>query len=93
MEGSGADGLYVVNADGSGLTNLTGPVGKLADPTWAPDGSRIAYATYDDSALTVIAADGSGKTRLAEGATGVLMPEWSPDGTRIVFVSQGPYRD
>jgi Tol biopolymer transport system component len=37
--------LFVMNPDGTGLTNLTaGPQRYDTDPTWSPDGARLAFA-------------------------------------------------
>ena len=52
--------IYVVNADGSNLLNLTsGPTenSRADHPSWSPDGTRIAY-TYAPSSLKVVAATG-----------------------------------
>ena len=46
-KGSGAAGLWVVNADGTGLTELVeclAPCQYLDDPAWSPDGSQIMYS-------------------------------------------------
>jgi len=73
--------IYVVNADGSGLTNFTNSRAHGRDPVWSPDGSRIAFW---DPGIFVINPDGSGLTNLtADG----FLPVWSPDGARIAFMS------
>jgi Tol biopolymer transport system component len=88
-----ADGgsVYIVGADGSGLTRLGD--GYAAD--WSPDGSRIAISRSDG--LILINPDGSGVTRIV-GPTGsgqyptAASPNWSPDGTRLAFAgSDGIY--
>jgi TolB-like protein/DNA-binding SARP family transcriptional activator len=75
--------IYVINADGSGLVNLTRNERMFdIEPAWSPDGSRIAFERYPG--LYVMAADGSGITRLtADGSS----PAWSPDGKKIAFHS------
>ncbi len=59
--------LYLIEADGTGLTNLTElGVGRGAEmPTWTPDGLRIAYSQQARSPVKTAAfieADGSGAT-------------------------------
>jgi Tol biopolymer transport system component len=84
--------LLVMNADGSNLHKLTGcqlPSCQDAEPTWSPDGSRIAFVrSGPDGGVFVIGADGSSPLRIS-GAGGRL-PAWSPDGTRLsISVSSG----
>jgi len=83
-----SEALYVMNADGSGRTELANGA-SLLDYRWSPDGSRIAFSLGRVvrnnlvSDLWVMQADGSGKSRLATNAEG---PTWSPDGQRIAYV-------
>ncbi|NIQ08766.1 MAG: hypothetical protein GWO23_03400, partial [Gammaproteobacteria bacterium] len=39
----GPDGLYVVNADGSGQPELLWPGSVTLSPTWSPNASKIAF--------------------------------------------------
>jgi len=46
--GEDKDGLYVVNADGSGLRQVTDSI-QDSQPRWSPDGNWIVFA-HDGSA-------------------------------------------
>jgi hypothetical protein len=54
--------LFVVNVDGTGLSNLTHSAGDDWDPAWSPDGKFIAFITErdGDQEIYVMNADGSG---------------------------------
>jgi Tol biopolymer transport system component len=76
--------LWVVRPDGSGLRQLTSGWGT--DPSWSPDGTRIAYIG-PGSAVFVMNADGSDPHPLtqASSAQPESQPSWSPDGSHVLF--------
>ncbi len=77
--------IYVMNADGSNVTQVTQNDINEFDPIWSPDGKQIAFGRcLDVCDVVVINADGSGERVIFhDGFPGA----WSPDGTRIAFAS------
>ncbi len=80
--------IYVMNADGSGQTNLTNNPAFDFAPDWSPDGTKIAFHSERDSfldAIYVMNADGSDQTKLTNHPSNNFDPAWSPDGSKIAF--------
>jgi Tol biopolymer transport system component len=84
-----ASPLWIVNADGTGLTQLTTDGANDYRPTWSPDGSRIAFvSTRDGNAeIYVMNADGTGQTNITNDDADDNSPAWSPSGNSILFDS------
>jgi Tol biopolymer transport system component/tRNA A-37 threonylcarbamoyl transferase component Bud32 len=72
--------IYVINADGSGLTNLTDNTLDSENPAWSPDGTHIVFMSVRDGnrEIYIMNADGSGVIRLTNNSTDDLLPAWSP---------------
>lgn len=82
--------IWVMNADGTGQTQLTNTSGINMHPVFSPNGSQIAFvSTRGDFTpeVYVMNADGSGQTQLTNspGSMGTYNPAFSPDGSKIAF--------
>ncbi len=81
--------LFVMNTDGTGITQLTSAYDGSASsyPAWSPDGQHIAYQHLSGTAIDiwVMNADGTGARRVSYN--GGEDPAWSPDGQRIAYWS------
>jgi TolB protein len=86
-----AHALFVVNADGSDLRELTPWSLNAGDsPDWSPDGKQILFkapASVQHGNLYTIATDGTGLHRLTNypARTAVFLGSFSPDGRWITF--------
>ena len=79
------DALWLVDADGQNLHQLTPTTLAGAYPRWSPDGSRIVFESVagDQHDLYTIRPDGTDPRRLTtDGASSSAT--WTPDG-RILF--------
>jgi len=77
-----------MDADGSNQVRLTHTPGDDGEPSWSPDGARIAFVTTSAQRadIAVMNADGSDLTTITHLGH-AFEPAWSPDGTRIAFTS------
>jgi TolB protein len=90
---SGSYNLYLMDADGSRVTRVTEHARNDQEPSWAPDGQSLFYASERDRGpgrhdlYRVWIADGSIErlTNFFEGYA--FMPSASPDGNWLAFVA------
>jgi Tol biopolymer transport system component/uncharacterized protein YjdB len=86
---SGTFDIWLMDADGTRLTQLTSGSGNETEPAWSPDGTRIVYTSSVDGQTQIasIGVDGSAPTQLTETTGGNVSPAVSPDGRIIAFAS------
>jgi len=82
--------IFVMNADGSGIQQLTDNDSSDQLPAWSPDGNTVVFQSLPDerAAIFVMNADGTGVQQLiATDTDWIESPAWSPDGNKIAFAS------
>ncbi len=93
--------VYTMNADGSNQTRLTSRPGQDSNPSWSPDGTRIAFHSIRDPGepgnegpnavprnleIYTMNPDGGDIRRVTSFPEGNdAFPQWSPDGSKFVF--------
>ena len=79
-----------MNADGSAQTRLTLNRPEDIDPTWSPDGKKIAFTSLrdgNDYEIYTMLANGALQTNLTKNKGWDDSPAFSPDGKKIAFMS------
>ena len=85
-----ADRILTLNPDGTARIPVT-PEGESAfHPAWAPDGSRLAFASNhagEDIRIFTVRPDGTDLRQVTDDDDGVsnFAPTYSADGARIIF--------
>ncbi|HIC16357.1 MAG TPA: amidohydrolase, partial [Gemmatimonadetes bacterium] len=81
--------IWTLPATGGTAIALTDPEGDARQPSWSPDGTRIAFQAYwaGDYDVWAINADGSGLAQITSGPFDDREPHWSPDGSSVAFSS------
>jgi Tol biopolymer transport system component len=85
----GPNDVYVINADLSGVRNISHSPEDESGVSWSPDGGRIAFTGMSTpygnrSTLVVADPDGANRVELAGPYLSWRAPVWSPDGTQLL---------
>jgi dipeptidyl aminopeptidase/acylaminoacyl peptidase len=87
--------IYVMNADGTNITQVTNAPEDDAMPAWSPDGRQLAFhsirtgnwdiytVTWDEAAQRW-----GDERRITNFAGEDTFPVWSPDGTMLAYSSE-----
>jgi TolB protein len=88
----GPSHLYVMDANGTDLRQLTQGSGSDRNAAWSADGTRIAFARSGNEGYEVHVADADGSNVTAVtsvAAESAPSPSWSPDGSQIALDVNG----
>jgi Tol biopolymer transport system component len=87
---SGADNIWISEADGQSTLQLTSFSGELAgSPDWSPDGKWLVFDRRpgDHAQIFMIDAEGRNMHALTDGEHENIVPNWSRDGRAVYFAS------
>jgi Tol biopolymer transport system component len=80
---SSAEDIYRINADGTGLVNLTQSPGRYQSLDVTPDGRTVIFHEESDCRIWTMTPDGSDQKAL--GASCGRLPRLSPNGRLVAY--------
>ncbi len=78
--------LQVADADGFNPQTVLASNEPIGSPKWSPDGTRLAYVTFESRKSNVVVQDlTTGQRRVVANFRGDnYAPSWSPDGSQLL---------
>ena len=82
--------VFVMNADGSGNTQITRDAWQEGQPTWIKDGKKIAFLCNESGSNQIweMNPDGTERKQLTEYDGDIEGFSFSPDGKKLLFIAQ-----
>lgn len=90
LQNDGYSDIYRFDLQSQSTTRLTSSASIDTSPSYAPDSSRLTFASDRSGSgqIYVMNADGSGQERISFGSGTYSTPVWSPRGDLIAFTKQ-----
>lgn len=79
--------IYVMNADGSGVSPLISLVGGVYDADWSGQGIAFTYLENNQPSLWMAGPDGRAPVKISRGTARDRQPSWSPGGDRLALMN------
>lgn len=79
--------IWIIDADGTGAKKVIEDNSAVLEPSWAPDGASIVFASEREhkSAIFRVNLDGTGLTRIAaDKQLAFFFPLFSPEGRQLI---------
>ena len=82
--------IFLMNADGSGNTQLTQDAWQENQPVWIKEGKKLAYLSNESGSSQVweMDPDGTDRRQLTDYEGGIEGFAFSPDGEKLLFIAQ-----
>jgi TolB protein len=77
--------LVIAESDGEGVQNAVRSNEPIISPAWSPDGSKVAYVSFQARKPVIYVQDlATGTSRIVVNQKGSnSAPSWSPDGSKL----------
>ncbi len=85
---SKAGDIWLVDSGGTQWTQLTSAGTLEWSPSWSSDGSQIAYACLNNTAVCLMNKDGSNQQQLLAGSI-IGSVDWNPSADQILYLESG----
>jgi serine/threonine protein kinase/Tol biopolymer transport system component len=84
--------IFLISAQGGSPEELLPENTPELDPTWSPDGKRMAFGRFDRNDDIQMVDLKTRQTSTLPGSQGLFSPRWSPDGRYLSAITVGSTR-